>query len=491
MGLVTAGIRRRWPGNCIPYAWDANVFSDAELASIRWAMEHWEDNAPVHFVLRTTQDRYVKFIPDPVPTDGFCSSNALGMAGGEQQILLDSEVARGSVVHEIGHALGLVHEHKRRDRGTFVNLRMSQVKDIYRYQFEKVQANEATPIGTYDIGSIMHYGPSPQASIDGQTDIITPDDSTVTNMGQRDALSAGDVTAAQTLTAGNAHVYQLTHHGQLEEVVVQTTWANVGWRLAIAYTIGGDKFLLRLKRSGGKTRVRVSRLNLDGAVGEQVQSLNSWTGNWTAAVKYDISGSNFVLFYEEASGGYKVRKIRSDGTVGEAVHEGDIEGGWSFATAYTILAANFFMFSNNGTGEIRIYEMTGDGNIGQSRFYNNYARKWTTTRPFHVLADTFILMLESSSGAVRIRRLTYDGKIGEQIQSKSWSSGWRTAIPYNVGTSTFLFLLKNGGSLAIERIESDGKIGGETDRRVIGSGWKLVSIYNVGVGTYLLLINPD
>jgi hypothetical protein len=58
------------------------------------------------------------------------------------------------VAHEIGHALGLIHEHSRPDRDLYVYIRPGLKLDAYKLYRDSVAATYGQP---YDVGSIMHY----------------------------------------------------------------------------------------------------------------------------------------------------------------------------------------------------------------------------------------------------------------------------------------------------------------------------------------------
>jgi hypothetical protein len=65
----------------------------------------------------------------------------------------------GSALHEIGHALGLLHEHQRADRDDHVvineeNVRDQQLLDTNFQKFVEHVSDFGLP---YDYGSIMHY----------------------------------------------------------------------------------------------------------------------------------------------------------------------------------------------------------------------------------------------------------------------------------------------------------------------------------------------
>lgn len=61
------------------------------------------------------------------------------------------------LVHELGHCLGLYHEHQRLDRDTFVTINYNNVQanaldNNFPYEFS------AESYGPYDFDSMMHYG---------------------------------------------------------------------------------------------------------------------------------------------------------------------------------------------------------------------------------------------------------------------------------------------------------------------------------------------
>ena len=70
----------------------------------------------------------------------------------------DSNAQIGALVHEIGHALGFYHEHKRHDRDDFVFVIKNQIdSSLFNRAFKKKFPPYAAPIGNYDCRSTMHY----------------------------------------------------------------------------------------------------------------------------------------------------------------------------------------------------------------------------------------------------------------------------------------------------------------------------------------------
>ncbi len=69
----------------------------------------------------------------------------------------------GTVVHEIGHVVGFFHEHARSDRDNYVTIIYQNIRNATRANFQVVDA--LTNRVSYDLGSIMHYGPKVSSTI--------------------------------------------------------------------------------------------------------------------------------------------------------------------------------------------------------------------------------------------------------------------------------------------------------------------------------------
>ena len=70
-------------------------------------------------------------------------------------------VQKGTIIHELGHALGLHHEQTRPDRDDFVKIHLENIPDGMEYNFQKYSWSVIQNLGVpYDYTSIMHYGKS-------------------------------------------------------------------------------------------------------------------------------------------------------------------------------------------------------------------------------------------------------------------------------------------------------------------------------------------
>jgi hypothetical protein len=61
----------------------------------------------------------------------------------------------GTVRHELGHVIGMMHEHQRPDRDSYIRINWANIKPEYHHEYQRFgYANHST---SYDLFSIMHY----------------------------------------------------------------------------------------------------------------------------------------------------------------------------------------------------------------------------------------------------------------------------------------------------------------------------------------------
>ena len=99
MGLINGNVAQQWPGGCVPYSF--GTLTPTEKSTVQNAINTLNATGSVRLIERTTQSRYVEFVPDYQPLDGVCWSSHIGLSGGRQEVRIDPGAGLGTMIHEI------------------------------------------------------------------------------------------------------------------------------------------------------------------------------------------------------------------------------------------------------------------------------------------------------------------------------------------------------------------------------------------------------
>jgi len=187
----------RWPNARIPYYIDGSIGSGGRSA-IAAAIADYHRHTCIRFHQRRSESAYIKFY-----RGNGCSSPVGYRYGRVNTVSLASGCwYKGTVIHEIGHSIGLYHEQSRPDRDSYIEIQWNNIASNMKYNFDKQRASNINSLGTgYDYRSIMHYGRT--AFGNGRLTIRTKDQSMQNVIGKATTFSQIDIKQINLMYCGN------------------------------------------------------------------------------------------------------------------------------------------------------------------------------------------------------------------------------------------------------------------------------------------------
>ncbi|MCU1329197.1 MAG: hypothetical protein JWN34_4567 [Bryobacterales bacterium] len=421
-----------WTNATIYYTVDSDVPNQQRILD---GIAQWNTRTQFKILPRTTEKNYVRF--QRVFIDAACNSY-VGMLGGEQILGVTDNCPVGSVVHELGHAWGLLHEQQRSDRGGNMTVLYENIDKRFHSAFNQ-SVGSSTDLSFYDFGSIMQY-PATGFSRNylDSMETVPPG----IPIGQRDGLSAGDIDAVTRL-------YRLTPDGTTittnptglpitVDGVAATSPRTYAWAPGTAHTIGVSAL------QGVDPRYVFARWSDGGAASHVV----------TASTALTVFAANFLVQHKVQSG---VFSGQGTVTLAPAPADGYLPERAQFSvTATPAAGASFLRWTGN-----TYLGSTGNGissnpaSVEMQNAFSNYQGAFTTGAMTTIASEprgaivtvdgaqyitpANLLWTAGTAHTLSAAASQLQGNNTRRLQFKTWddgSTGTRT-VTAGVGAATY------------------------------------------------------
>lgn len=150
----------KWARGIVPVEFGSGI-GMAQIDVLEEAMREIMQSSPVRFVPRSDQQDWIRFELDSEACGGIgCGCSPVGRKGGRQVVAFPTAscFTKSTVIHELMHSLGFIHEQCRSDRDAFVRIVEENIRENALFNFDKDMFSDSKRFTPYDFASIMHYG---------------------------------------------------------------------------------------------------------------------------------------------------------------------------------------------------------------------------------------------------------------------------------------------------------------------------------------------
>ncbi|KAF8763206.1 Astacin-like metalloprotease toxin 1 [Argiope bruennichi] len=194
--------RMIWPGGIVPYTLDPALSSYE--SQFLGAYYLYRKDTCIRFVKRTNETDYIRIFR------GQGCYSYVGKIGGAQPVSIGIGCNyMGTVLHELGHAIGFFHEQNRDDRDDWLNIYWDNIKAGMESEFVKLPLKLHQMLTDFDYDSVMLYGEYAFSKEYGKLKTMSPkkSDKPLKEVGWKH-LSKADITRIKKLYNCEDYVYR-------------------------------------------------------------------------------------------------------------------------------------------------------------------------------------------------------------------------------------------------------------------------------------------
>ncbi|WP_343745702.1 M12 family metallopeptidase [Chitinophaga sp.] len=468
-----------WTYRTIPFTFESGYPYQQEVLA---AMAQWENAAGVTFLPWSDEPNYLY-----IQKESADNESGIGMQGGKQIVgISQSDLA----LHELGHVIGLAHEHSRSDRDDHIDMQWQNIDGGQgNVQFTKdLYSNNLTD---YDPLSVMHY-PAPATGWGGY-----PDNQQVWTMRWKQdnslKLGAGDNQGYTALSANDKNPGGILSLYQQQRVPMGPQIASGKWKnpyaVQFSFIIDGQTYAFEHNPSAKSWYIQI--LSPDGTPGATTQH-GTWYDPYEVQFPFTVGGRTFYYGQNLEKKNWFIQELLAGGLVGPTTATGSWHNAYAVQVPFTIGGRVFFFGQNLETYYWFIQELLPDGKMGSETdhgtWQNPYHRQFTYTMGDRV----FLCGQNKIKKRWFIQELLPGGKMGKEISAGYWQDAYEVQFPYNLGGVQYFY----GQSMTsktwfIRQLNADGTMGALVQAGRWDKGYQVQYPFVSGYQQYFLGHNTD